>query len=290
MNTIWSDYLQTTEELYISRSLRFRLDNRDVWLERILVKDGMDVLEVGCAGGLLLQRIKQCYPHVRAVGLDRDSNHIAYAKGKAKELGLSCSFVEGDAIALPFENEVFDATLSHAVIEHVPTSQFLNEQHRVLRKGGSITIMVAMNKYNVSPEDWKTTDLIDNALKDKKMITETYGFAKYELALHEYPHEMERAGFNEIDIQFASIVDYAPDNFSVSIEDGLLQINANRKSVLESINKAEKNCPEVFTPREKKRLVDLVNSRFDRRIAQYNQGEKIWDIGTSTIMFITGRK
>lgn len=97
MNTIWSDYIQSTVELYASRELRFREDNISTWLPPVRVKDGMRILEAGCAGGLLLHRIKTALPGVTAVGLDRDSGHIAFARNKTLELHLDCEFVEGDA-------------------------------------------------------------------------------------------------------------------------------------------------------------------------------------------------
>ena len=44
-NTIWSDYIQSSEELYRSRSLRFRADNAAVWLPFLRMKDGAVILE-----------------------------------------------------------------------------------------------------------------------------------------------------------------------------------------------------------------------------------------------------
>ncbi len=51
MNTYWSQYVQKTEELYLSRGLRFHKGNIDRWIEAMGLRDGMKLLEVGCAGG-----------------------------------------------------------------------------------------------------------------------------------------------------------------------------------------------------------------------------------------------
>ena len=59
MNTYWSEYVQKTEELYLSRSLKFHPGNMDKWIEAMKLRDGMRLLEVGCAGGLLCHRLKE---------------------------------------------------------------------------------------------------------------------------------------------------------------------------------------------------------------------------------------
>ena len=51
-STYWSEYVQEPEELYCSRALRFREDNKDAWLRLIGAGDGMRILEVGCGSGL----------------------------------------------------------------------------------------------------------------------------------------------------------------------------------------------------------------------------------------------
>ena len=53
MNTYWSQYVQKTEELYLSRSLKFNNKNIDKLTDIMQLRDGLDSLEVGCAGGLL---------------------------------------------------------------------------------------------------------------------------------------------------------------------------------------------------------------------------------------------
>lgn len=96
MDNHWSDYIQTTEELYASRDSRFSDANKDIWISCIGIKPGMKVLEVGCAGGTFCHKLKKYIPDLDITGLDFDKNHIAFAREKAKELGLECTFTEGD--------------------------------------------------------------------------------------------------------------------------------------------------------------------------------------------------
>ena len=53
MSIYWSTYVQKTEELYFSRSLKFHDGNMWKWIDIMNLTDGMDILEVGCAGRCL---------------------------------------------------------------------------------------------------------------------------------------------------------------------------------------------------------------------------------------------
>lgn len=290
MNTTWSDFIQTTESLYVSRNLRFRLDNKDVWLPLMKISDNMNVLEIGCAGGLLLHQLKQLLPGIQATGLDRDDNHIKYARRKTSELGLDCKFVVGDAVSLPFDDNSFDSTFSHTVIEHVSPQAFLHEQYRVLKPGGMITVMSTRHKLNLIPKNWHRTTHLDDEWKENQGLESAHDFERYEMSEDAYPAELEKYGFQDVDIQFCTIVDYAPDNHSVTPEMAEKQIKANRLYVLDSIERSLRNNPDYLSIRERKRLEKLIDANFHERINKYRRGEKVWDIATSTIMFVTGRK
>ncbi|MBK1811291.1 methyltransferase domain-containing protein [Clostridium sp. YIM B02505] len=290
MNTTWSDFIQTTESLYVSRSLRFRLDNKEVWLPLMKVSENMNVLEVGCAGGFLLHQLKQILPSISANGIDRDDNHINYARLKTSELGLDCKFAVGDAVSLPFDDNTFDLTFSHTVIEHVPPQLFLREQYRVLKPGGIITVMSTRHKLSLLPKNWHRTTQFDEAWKESQCFESSHSFEKYEMAEDAYYYELEKCGFKNVDIQFCTIVDYAPDNHSVTSEMAEKQIKANRLYALESIERALRNNPDCLSARERKRLEKLIDISFDERINKYRRGEKVCDIAASTVMFVTGRK
>jgi len=176
MSTYWSTYVQYPEELYRSRALRFRDDNKDLWLNAIGAADGMDVLEVGCGAGIFCHRIKRYLPGTNITGLDLDSNNIAYAKGKSAELQLDCTFVSGDANALPFDDGQFDLCFSHTVMSFCDPGLFTREQFRVLRPGGRITVMCIQNGGSnalFQPQDGgPEKDLYDRlwACADKKRV------------------------------------------------------------------------------------------------------------------------
>ncbi|WP_021170538.1 hypothetical protein SOV_26610 [Sporomusa ovata DSM 2662] len=73
---IWSTYVQKAETLYRTRSVRFRYDNKDNFINMMGFKDGMSILEVGCGPGLLCHRLAEWLPNSKITGLDRDENFI----------------------------------------------------------------------------------------------------------------------------------------------------------------------------------------------------------------------
>jgi ubiquinone/menaquinone biosynthesis C-methylase UbiE len=295
MNNNWSQYVQTTDELYKSRSLRFTDDNKRLWLSAIGVKDGMNVLEIGCAGGIFCHRIKSYLPNTKVTGLDFDIGHIEYAKVKTDELGLDCEFVNGDATDMPFPDNTFDLCYSHTVIEHLPTDPFLKEQYRVLKPGGQITVLSVRSRLGVKDENWfirseEETALFEKAWNKAENFDKEHGIGSYELTEHDFPKVLEKSGFNDINVDFITIVDYAPDNASVSDETALAQINTHRLHVIASLEKALRIAPDGLYETEKRELLRLINARFDKRIEQYKSGEKIWDFSTSTVLAASGRK
>ena len=295
MNNNWSQYVQTTEELYQSRSLRFHDGNKDLWLSAIGVKDGMNVLEIGCAGGIFCHRIKSYMPNVTITGLDFDCEHIAWAKEKSSELNLDCAFVNGDATAMPFDDNTFDLCYSYTVAEHIPTELFLNEQRRVLKANGRISVMSVRSQLGVKNNTWSIRGaeeirLFEKAWQKAGDYDKDKGIGSYEMTEHDYPKALEKAGFHNVIVEFITVVDYAPDNADISDETAFLHINTHRLHEITSAEKALRIAPDSLTEDEKQTLFHLINERFDRRVEHYKNGEKLWDFSTSTVLIASGVK
>lgn len=101
------------------------------------VKDKL-VLDVGCGSGRFTE-IMARWGVKQVVGLDY-STAVEVAKKNTSELGFTtCSFVQGDALKLPFNDGVFDAVFSIGVIQHTADPlQALREICRVTKPGGVI--------------------------------------------------------------------------------------------------------------------------------------------------------
>ena len=295
MNTYWSQYVQTSEELYRSRALRFHDGNKDLWLRALGAKDSTDILEVGCGGGIFCHRLKQFLPGVRVTGLDFDTGHIAYARKKSAELGLDCAFFNGNATELPFPDNSFDLCYSHTVLEHIPTAPFLAEQKRVLRPSGHIAVLSVRMKYSMpeliiggeNEEEqalWKKM----GAAAEGKCPRENVG--GFELSESDYPRALETAGFRNVNVDFFNVTYYAPDNPTTPRERAIEQIENERAGAKSCIEKDLRMAPDALTPAEQKRLLAMIDARFDARIAQYERGEKQWDLVARMVLCATGVK
>jgi SAM-dependent methyltransferase len=217
---------------------------------------------------------------------------------KSKELNIDCKFIAGDALHLPFEDNVFDACTSHTVIEHIETDKFLGEQYRILKNGGVISVLSVRTNLNVSPENWRSDnpdnteemELLKKAWEKAGNFDKEHGIGSYEMKESDFPAALEKAGFLNVSVNFISVVPYAPDSADVSEELALQQINVNRIHTLSSMKKALNIAPGALSDSETARLIELINKRYDDRIDKYLNGEKIWDVASNTVMAVTGYK
>lgn len=98
---------------------------------------GKDVLEVGCGRGGGAAFVYERFAARRVTGIDLAASAIARARTDHSLPGLT--FRTGDAEALPFPDESFDAVLSVESSHCYPSvPRFLAEVARVLRPGGHL--------------------------------------------------------------------------------------------------------------------------------------------------------
>lgn len=295
MDYKWSTYVQTSEELYRSRSLRFHEGNKELWLNAFKIEEGMNVLEVGCGGGAFCHRLKTYIPSISITGLDFDSGHIQYALAKSKELGIEGNFINGDATQLPFPDNSFDTIYSYTVMEHIEPNVFLEEQYRTLKSGGRIVILSVRPGLNIN------YNKLDTPCKEEEYLTKkawqkasefekSLNVCQYPLKEEAFMPLLEQHKFKHINIEFITVMSYAPDNDSISDEMAIESINVNRLFALNSIHKALKIDPTALSDREYHHVLELINKRYDERINRYLNHEKLWDMATSTVMVVTGNK
>jgi ubiquinone/menaquinone biosynthesis C-methylase UbiE len=103
------------------------------------------VLNVGCSAGLIDEALA---PSVGSVtGVDIDASAIA--KAVSRGLPANVTLLAGDAMALEFADQSFDAVICSQVYEHVPdVERLIGEIHRVLRPGG-VCYFAATNRWAV---------------------------------------------------------------------------------------------------------------------------------------------
>lgn len=106
--------------------------------------EGASVLEVGCGPATdTLALAKLVGASGRVVGLDVDPEMVALANERSRNAGFGerVAHQVGDAVALPFADDTFDACRSERLFQHLPDPPAaLAEMVRVTRPGGRIVV------------------------------------------------------------------------------------------------------------------------------------------------------
>lgn len=100
------------------------------------------VLDVACGTGDLSLTISDAARSAEVTGLDFCRPMLDVARRKADERGRTIPFVEGDALALPFGEAVFDAvTIAFGLRNLASVERGLAELFRVTRPGGLVCVL-----------------------------------------------------------------------------------------------------------------------------------------------------
>jgi len=125
-------------EAYVGRWSRLVAYEFLAWLA---VPAGRNWLDVGCGTGELTRVIlDRCRP-TEVTGIDPSRPFLALAV--ERRLDRQTEFLEGDALALPFEDSRFDACVSGLVLNFVRVPERgVSEMARVTRPGGTVAAYV----------------------------------------------------------------------------------------------------------------------------------------------------
>ncbi len=116
----------------------------DKYIDRLELKPGARVLEVGCGTGAMLRLLARRPDfHGTAVGIDQCPSFIRAASQCSWDEKVSdrLTFQVGDVHRLAFPPATFDVVIAHTLISHVTDpARVLGEMARVVRTGGTIVI------------------------------------------------------------------------------------------------------------------------------------------------------
>ncbi|TDU89250.1 methyltransferase family protein [Kribbella voronezhensis] len=105
---------------------------------------GSKVLEVGCGVGAQTVQLVTRSPGIRLTAVDISEESLAHAKARVAAAAPQAhvEWLQGDLLALPFEDQTFDHLFVCFVLEHLPQpAEALASLRRLLRPGGSITVI-----------------------------------------------------------------------------------------------------------------------------------------------------
>jgi demethylmenaquinone methyltransferase/2-methoxy-6-polyprenyl-1,4-benzoquinol methylase len=106
---------------------------------------GATCLDVCCGSGDVTQLLaQQVGPNGHVVGVDFAASQLAIAQQRndQRRSPLPITWVEGDALHLPFDDSTFDAaTMSYGLRNVASIPDSLRELHRVLKPGATVAIL-----------------------------------------------------------------------------------------------------------------------------------------------------
>jgi len=112
-----------------------------IWAFELNKANGKRVLDVGCGNGYVTCEFAEAGAEVTSV--DITDKAVELTKARLAFRRLSADVNQGDAEALPFEDEAFDIVVSFGVIHHTPnTEQAVSELVRVLKPDGRLLLML----------------------------------------------------------------------------------------------------------------------------------------------------
>lgn len=125
-------------EPYVGRWSRLAAKEFLTWLN---VMGEARWLDVGCGTGALSQTILGQTSPLTVTGLDSSEGFLAYAQQQVAN--AKATFTVGDARALPFETQTFDAVVSGLMLNFVPEpAKAAHEMARVTKPGGTVAAYV----------------------------------------------------------------------------------------------------------------------------------------------------
>lgn len=116
--------------------------------EKISIQPGDQLLDLGCGIGRHIYTAYQL-DEINIIGLDRGFADLKSAKDRKSDFShldssdRSLSFIHGDGLKLPFQDNTFDVVICSEVLEHIlDFRQVLKEIKRVLKPKGTFAVSV----------------------------------------------------------------------------------------------------------------------------------------------------
>ncbi|BAF59642.1 MAG: methyltransferase domain-containing protein [Pelotomaculum sp.] len=119
-------------------------------MKRLTISPDDVVLDVGCGTGRTACYLARRFgAHVFA--LDKSEEMLAKARFRALQEGAEVHFVHGDALNMPFRDEVADLIVMESVLIFLPVRDVLKECYRVLKRNGVLVDVEMLASESLHP-------------------------------------------------------------------------------------------------------------------------------------------
>ncbi len=116
----------------------------DGLIDRVDIRPGHRILEIGCGTGNLLLAVARRQPDAEVIGIDPDPAALRRARRKADRAGLPIRLERAFAGELPLPDGSVDRVLSSFMLHHLDDKEkprAMREIRRVLRPGGQLHLV-----------------------------------------------------------------------------------------------------------------------------------------------------
>jgi ubiquinone/menaquinone biosynthesis C-methylase UbiE len=163
-------------EAYEQRMGRWSRQIAPLFVEFVGVRDGENVLDVGCGTGSLSATLAKLTRASRIVGIDFSKGFIEYARTQVADPRVS--FELGDAQNLPYPDALFDRCMALLAVDHIPDApKATMEMRRVTKAAG----VVATTMWDRSHDNelygcfWDAAEATDSTAKRPSERRKSYG-------------------------------------------------------------------------------------------------------------------
>lgn len=202
---------------------------RAVALEGVRFEGIHRILDVGCGTGVVGFDLLSFVPSGHLIGLDLEHS-ILHAARDNTPTGSSCSFVTGDAYALPFGEASFDLVACQYLLEHLAEPvRALEEMRRVSRPGAQAIVFEYDDRANFSyppiPRELEALLQAKIALIERKGGDRSIGRKLY--------HLLHSAGWADIEVKVIHDVWQGPADRRAALESAYLSFTQLRPQLIE---------------------------------------------------------
>ena len=140
-------------------------------IERLQIKDNMDILELGCGWGSLTTLLASNYPNSQITAVSNSHSQHKYIKNKCEDLGYSnVSIITADMNDFNI-NKKFDRIVSIEMFEHMRNyEKLLNKCYNLLNEQGKLFVHIFSHKSliypfeNGGPSDWMAREFFSGGI------------------------------------------------------------------------------------------------------------------------------